>query len=46
MNALQLNKVGYASAVDLGDPTSPFGDVHPRDKQDVGKRVKNLFILI
>jgi len=39
LNALKLNKVGFASAVDLGDPTSPYGDVHPRDKQDVGKRL-------
>jgi len=37
--ALTLPKVAYASAVDLGDPTSPEGDVHPRDKQDVGKRL-------
>lgn len=37
--ALKLPKVGYASAIDLGDPTSPFGSVHPRDKQDVGKRL-------
>lgn len=22
--------------MDLGDPTSPYGSVHPRDKQDVG----------
>ena len=25
--------------MDLGDPTSPFGSVHPRDKQDVGYRL-------
>ena len=28
-----------AVAMDLGDPTSPFGSVHPRDKQDVGHRL-------
>ena len=28
-----------AVAMDLGDPTSPFGSVHPRDKQDVGYRL-------
>ena len=25
--------------MDLGDPISPFGSVHPRDKQDVGARL-------
>ena len=28
-----------AVAMDLGDPQSPFGSVHPRDKQDVGSRL-------
>ena len=28
-----------AVAMDLGDPTSPFGSIHPRDKQDVGYRL-------
>ena len=28
-----------AVAMDLGDPTSPFGSVHPRYKQDVGYRL-------
>ena len=28
-----------AVAMDLGDPASPFGSVHPRDKQDVGYRL-------
>ena len=28
-----------AVAIDLGDPQSPFGSVHPRDKQDVGDRL-------
>jgi len=37
--ALTLPKVGMATAVDLGDATSPEGNIHPRDKQDVGKRL-------
>jgi len=37
--ALTLPKVGFMSAVDLGDATSPFGDIHPRDKQTVGARL-------
>jgi len=28
-----------AVAMDLGDPNSPYGSVHPRDKQDVGARL-------
>lgn len=28
-----------AVAIDLGDPTSPFGSIHPRDKVDVGLRL-------
>lgn len=28
-----------AVAIDLGDPKSPFGSIHPRDKQDVGIRL-------
>ena len=28
-----------AVAMDLGDPTSPYGNIHPRDKQDVGARL-------
>jgi sialate O-acetylesterase len=37
--ALTLPYVGYASAIDLGDYQSPFGSIHPRDKQEVGKRL-------
>jgi len=44
--ALKLPFVGYASAIDLGDPTSPFGSVHPRDKQDVGHRLSSAAINI
>lgn len=39
MEALQMNSVGYASAIDLGDPNSPYTPIHPRDKQTVGERV-------
>ena len=28
-----------AVAMDLGDPHSPHGSIHPRDKQDVGMRL-------
>ena len=31
-----MKDVFTAVAMDLDDPTSPFGSVHPRDKQDVG----------
>lgn len=34
-----LKKVFMAVAIDLGDPDSPHGSVHPRDKQDVGIRL-------
>ncbi|KAH3759364.1 sialate O-acetylesterase [Pelomyxa schiedti] len=37
--AVELVNVGMASAVDLGDWKSPLGNVHPRDKLDVGKRL-------
>ena len=39
MAALKLKKVGYAVAIDLGDPTSPQGSIHPRRKQEVGRRL-------
>ena len=35
----RLQNVFMAVAMDLGDPQSPFGSVHPRDKQDVGDRL-------
>jgi len=37
--ALALPKVGLATAMDWGDPSSPFGDIHPRYKQVVGHRL-------
>ncbi|CAI8011165.1 Sialate O-acetylesterase [Geodia barretti] len=35
----RLRAVFMAVAMDLGDPSSPFGSIHPRDKQDVGLRL-------
>jgi len=37
--ALPLPNVGFATAADLGDATAPFGQIHPRDKQTVGRRL-------
>jgi len=37
--ANKLPRVGFGTAMDLGDPTSPWGDIHPRDKEGVGKRL-------
>ena len=39
MAALQLPKVGYAVAIDLGDIASPWNEIHPRRKQEVGRRL-------
>ena len=39
MAALQLPKTGYAVAIDLGDPHSPCTPIHPRRKQEVGRRL-------
>jgi sialate O-acetylesterase len=39
MAALQLPKTGFACAIDIGDPTSPAGGIHPRRKQEVGRRL-------
>ena len=35
----RMKDVFMAVAIDLGDPTSPMGSVHPRYKQDVGTRL-------
>jgi len=35
----RMRNVFMAVAMDLGDPNSPYGSVHPRDKQDVGARL-------
>eukprot|EP01084_Bolivina_argentea_P254229 427372_1 len=37
-NKIMLNTF-MVGAIDLGDPTSPWGDVHPRYKQAVGRRL-------
>lgn len=37
--ALALPHVGFATAIDLGDPTSPYDPIHPRRKQEVGRRL-------
>ena len=37
--ALQLPTVGMATAIDLGDMKSPNGGIHPRFKQEVGRRL-------
>lgn len=37
--ALQLPTVGMATAIDLGDMRSPHGGIHPRLKQEVGRRL-------
>ena len=37
--ALLLPKVGVAVAIDVGDPTGPAGPIHPRRKQEVGRRL-------
>jgi len=38
-SALALPNVGMATIVDLGDIGSPFTNIHPRDKSDVGYRL-------
>ena len=39
LTALVLPNVGYATAIDLGDPSSPYGNVHFRDKQTIAARL-------
>ena len=36
-----LAGVGYAAGMDIGDPTGPFGSVHPRNKRLIGRRLAN-----
>jgi sialate O-acetylesterase len=36
---LRLPNTGMATAVDLGDPESPFHPIHPRNKQEVAHRL-------
>jgi sialate O-acetylesterase len=33
LQAMAVPNVGYGAAVDIGDPTGPWGSVHPRAKQ-------------
>ena len=37
--ALALPRTADAVAIDLGDPTSPYNSIHPRRKQEVGRRL-------
>ena len=37
--ALRLNKVFMATAIDLDDPTSPYDPIHPRSKQEVARKL-------
>lgn len=39
LSALTLPNVGFATAVDLGDISSPQGNIHPRNKQEVSRRL-------
>ena len=39
MAALKLNNTGFAVAIDLGDLHSPVTPIHPRRKQEVGRRL-------
>ena len=39
LSTLDVPFTGYASAIDLGDPASPYGGVHSRYKQEVGQRM-------
>eukprot|EP00475_Leptophrys_vorax_P035507 TRINITY_DN5857_c0_g2_i3.p1 TRINITY_DN5857_c0_g2~~TRINITY_DN5857_c0_g2_i3.p1 ORF type:complete len:490 (+),score=107.73 TRINITY_DN5857_c0_g2_i3:98-1567(+) len=38
-SALKLKNTMMATAVDLGDPDSPHTAIHPRNKQEVGRRL-------
>ena len=39
MAALRLARTSYAVAIDLGDAHSPVSPIHPRRKQEVGRRL-------
>jgi sialate O-acetylesterase len=39
MAALILSHVGMATAIDLGDIDSPYGNIHPRNKQTIAQRL-------
>ena len=42
LQALRLPYTGVANAIDLGDPTSPIGAVHSRNKSYTGDRLARL----
>ena len=44
--ALQLGHVGYASAMDLGDSTSPYGNVHFQNKQVISARIVDVALAV
>lgn len=39
MSALPAGFVSAVTAIDLGDLTSPLGNIHPRDKQTIAQRI-------
>lgn len=39
LQALGLPATGYATSMDLGDPSSPFGNVHFQNKQAITRRI-------
>jgi sialate O-acetylesterase len=42
--ALSLPSVGFASAMDLGDPTCPYDPIHPRIKGPLANRLANVVL--
>lgn len=44
--ALQLPRVGMATAIDLADAPSPAGAIHPRRKQEVGRRLARTVLAV
>lgn len=38
----QIDNLFIVNTIDLGDYLSPFGDLHPRKKEDAGKRAKDI----
>lgn len=44
--ALRLPATGYATAIDLGDERSPWGPIHPRRKEEVGRRLAAVALLL
>eukprot|EP01126_Amoeba_proteus_P003542 TRINITY_DN11186_c0_g1_i1.p1 TRINITY_DN11186_c0_g1~~TRINITY_DN11186_c0_g1_i1.p1 ORF type:complete len:465 (+),score=54.07 TRINITY_DN11186_c0_g1_i1:195-1589(+) len=37
----EVPHTGFATAIDLGDPHSPHGDLHPRFKKQIGRRLSS-----